>query len=423
MHHRDLRQFLAHQLALGRVVVGEDEAVEAEVQRLGDPPQPGGLVVPRAFEGGEVGAPEHAASGVEPGGGDRRAVLGTHREHHPALAQRLQVGLKFGEGFAGGRAGADGDAVRPVFADHPAPQRVVEVEHQHLLGPGVRRAPGGAERRQVVRQPARVEVELRRVPEAGGAEVARADLLGQRGHVHPVHPPAPGLQQFGVEPAHLVGRRGGGEALGDAAIARGGGHQGVLDDLHPFRRQPVPEAGEQPGRFGQRGLHFRHRGADRQRCDQVAPVGRDHREVRREAVQRRGGVEDLLDVGAERGLVDRGRRALGQDGAGDRAGEVVERDAAEDGDALRLGGGGGVGGGGQDAIAGLEDRRQGRRVCQQFPAQIAQQVRVSGGGGRHGHRCSGGSGATVRSLAADADRAKSVARSAPGHPGLPPRRG
>jgi hypothetical protein len=31
------------------------------------------------------------------------------------------------------RAGADGDAVRPVVADHPAPQRVVKVEHQHLL--------------------------------------------------------------------------------------------------------------------------------------------------------------------------------------------------------------------------------------------------------------------------------------------------
>ena len=56
MHHRDLGQLLAHQLALGRVVVGEDEAVDAEVQVLRDAPQPARLVVPRAFEGGEIRA-------------------------------------------------------------------------------------------------------------------------------------------------------------------------------------------------------------------------------------------------------------------------------------------------------------------------------------------------------------------------------
>ena len=35
-HHRHLRQFAAHQVALGGVVVAEHQAVEAEIERAGD---------------------------------------------------------------------------------------------------------------------------------------------------------------------------------------------------------------------------------------------------------------------------------------------------------------------------------------------------------------------------------------------------
>jgi hypothetical protein len=97
----------------------------------------------------------------------------------------------------------------------------------------------------------------------------------------------------------------------------------------------------------------------------------------REAVQRRGGIEDFLDVGAERGPVDDGRDARGQDCAGDRAAEVVDRDAAEDRDALRRqvgrdrgGAGGGIGCSDQDAIAGLENHRQGCRLGEHFSAEV-----------------------------------------------------
>ncbi len=58
-HAFDLRLKLSHDLDLRRVVVGEDEAVHANAEFIGDPLQVVGLRVPVGFEGREVLQPEN----------------------------------------------------------------------------------------------------------------------------------------------------------------------------------------------------------------------------------------------------------------------------------------------------------------------------------------------------------------------------
>ena len=69
--------------------------------------------------------------------------------------------------------------------------------------------------------------------------------------------------------------------------------------------------------------------------DQVARLGRDHRQLGREAVQGGAGVQRLLHVGAERGLVDDREHALLRARAGDRPAEIVDRRGTQHRDALR----------------------------------------------------------------------------------------
>ena len=73
--------------------------------------------------------------------GDLGVVLGADGENDSALLELLGVALQGEMGFACGAAFAQDDAVNPVIADHPAPQRVVEIEHQTFL----RQAPQGGE--------------------------------------------------------------------------------------------------------------------------------------------------------------------------------------------------------------------------------------------------------------------------------------
>ena len=95
LRHRHHRQRRAHARALDRVVVDEDQAVEADVQRLGDRAQVGRLVVPVGDEGGDVGPLQHHLGMVAEGRlGDRRVVLRAHREHDAALAQLLRIALQ-----------------------------------------------------------------------------------------------------------------------------------------------------------------------------------------------------------------------------------------------------------------------------------------------------------------------------------------
>src|SRR5271169_5424362 len=71
--------------------------------------------------------------------GDLDVVLGAHGQNDAALLELLGVMLQGEMRFPGGAAFAQNDAVEPVVADHAAPKRVVEIEHQTLL----RQAPLG----------------------------------------------------------------------------------------------------------------------------------------------------------------------------------------------------------------------------------------------------------------------------------------
>ena len=116
-----------------------------------------------------------------------------------AIAQREAILLEGGEGLGLGGLAPDLDVVRTVVAHHTAPQRVVEVEHQHFLGPRVRRPPGGAEAGQIIRQPLLIEIQFRRIVELTWREPARANLVRQRFHIQPGDDAAAGLQQFIVQ--------------------------------------------------------------------------------------------------------------------------------------------------------------------------------------------------------------------------------
>ncbi len=78
----DLGKGRAHPVALVRVVVDEDEGVEAQAQPLGDPAQIGRLVVPVGHEGGDLAWPQHHLGMVfECLQGVGRIVLGDDRQH------------------------------------------------------------------------------------------------------------------------------------------------------------------------------------------------------------------------------------------------------------------------------------------------------------------------------------------------------
>src|SRR5689334_4823475 len=96
----------------------------------------------------------------EAAGGDLRRILRTDRQYNATFSKAFDGTLPILERLTGGGAGSERDASDAVVANHTAPQRVVEIERQHLLGPCIGSAPRAAERREVVRQPSRVEVQL-----------------------------------------------------------------------------------------------------------------------------------------------------------------------------------------------------------------------------------------------------------------------
>ena len=64
---------------------------------------------------------------------DPGVVLGADGQDDSALLELLGVMLQGEMGFARRASLAEHDAVEPVVADHAAPQRVVEIEHQTFL--------------------------------------------------------------------------------------------------------------------------------------------------------------------------------------------------------------------------------------------------------------------------------------------------
>ena len=65
--------------------------------------------------------------------GDVFLVLAAHGQDHAPLLQALDVLLEGHVGFAFGLALAQADALEAVVADHAAPERIVQVQHQALL--------------------------------------------------------------------------------------------------------------------------------------------------------------------------------------------------------------------------------------------------------------------------------------------------
>ena len=126
----DVRQCSGDLGALGRVVVGEDERIEAEPERLGYLDQLLRLAPPVGDEGGEVVELEpHPRVFLERRACCLRIVLRSDREQQSPPAEIAQVLLERRERLAVG-ALAHRDAPRAFLAHDPSPQRVVEVDHQ-----------------------------------------------------------------------------------------------------------------------------------------------------------------------------------------------------------------------------------------------------------------------------------------------------
>ena len=128
--HIDFRQGTSHLGTLVRIIVNEDQRLDAEIQRFRNRPQIVGLALPVGDENRDVIQSEHHFRMQQKGlTGHIRVVLGAHSKNNTAFLQFFDVSLKINERFAR-NAFAKNDAVQPVVADHTAPERIVEVHHQ-----------------------------------------------------------------------------------------------------------------------------------------------------------------------------------------------------------------------------------------------------------------------------------------------------
>ena len=111
------------------------QRIEADVQFLRDRADIVGLVRPVGDEAGDVAALQHhlrmLLERLQRVG---LVVLGAHRQDHAATAEFASIFLKRGIGLTERAALADVDAFQTVVADHAAPERVVQVEHEALGG-------------------------------------------------------------------------------------------------------------------------------------------------------------------------------------------------------------------------------------------------------------------------------------------------
>ncbi len=158
------------------------------------------------------------AEGVEH---DGLVVLAADRQHVAPVAQGQDIALELLKGLSVG-VPAESDALQPVVADDPAPQRIVEVEDQNLGDPalaGRHEASGSARDRGQDGVGTRV---FRRVPEPLVEELGSAQLGRQ---VHQI-----------VDDAIRAGRHGLGQQgieLDHAAVERLRRHQAEIAE-HPL---------------------------------------------------------------------------------------------------------------------------------------------------------------------------------------------
>ena len=136
-----LRQPLAHTIALDRVIVDEQEAVEREAELFGDRANVLGFVAPIDAESDEIIEGEQPLAriviGIFPELADRRLVVLADAGQHDAATLQAEKGLMQAEEQADvGRGAADfripGEGAAG-FGQHAGPQHAVEIDDDAFL--------------------------------------------------------------------------------------------------------------------------------------------------------------------------------------------------------------------------------------------------------------------------------------------------
>ena len=134
LQHRHHRQLLPHPLALHRIVIKKHQGIQANVKRRSDAAKAARLVFPMHFERGKMRAFDEACRVmVEHLFHVRSVVLARGRQQDAAVAKRQHPALKIQKHIAR-IVRPQRNAIASHLAQHPAPQRVVHVQHQALLG-------------------------------------------------------------------------------------------------------------------------------------------------------------------------------------------------------------------------------------------------------------------------------------------------
>ena len=146
LENRDLGQKFSDEVAFERVVVDEDERIQTDIEFHRKLHQVRGLIFPVDAPSDEMRALQTARGmGVEHLEHVGLVVFAAERDEHAALQEVQHGGVKGGEHLAGIFRRIELDPLHPVFADDTAPQGVVAIEDQALLGSSLESAPDARE--------------------------------------------------------------------------------------------------------------------------------------------------------------------------------------------------------------------------------------------------------------------------------------
>ena len=179
--HSHLGQRLAYLRTLRRVVVEQDQRIQADVEALGNAFEVRGLVLPVGNKDGDVVFFEQHAGVLlkrQPGGG--LVVLRAHRQHNATPAQIQRHRLHSAVRLAPGIPRVQRDAFKAVVADHAAPEGVVQVQHQAFARLAAHRRQGAQHAICVERQRVSAKRQLGQSPVAVVVPLIQAHGLGQR---------------------------------------------------------------------------------------------------------------------------------------------------------------------------------------------------------------------------------------------------
>ena len=196
--HDDVRQELAYDVALERIVIEKDERIEADVQRLLDEPNVVGLVVPVGDKNGNIlFLQHHVRMLAKRQHGGRVLVLAHHRQNDSAPFQFANERLEAEERFALIEL-SERDAFKAVVSDHAPPQRVVEVEDHTFRKHARGREHGVEQRLGQKRKMLETARRLRHVPHPGVEPLRPPDRRGEE--IDIVQKDVLGLASFDGEP-------------------------------------------------------------------------------------------------------------------------------------------------------------------------------------------------------------------------------